>query len=146
MFSYSCYHFCSSTLVIRSLVTMENNSHVSNNVSTLIQIAGTDANNAGPITFHDHQPAAYQPTSGFQPDASAVMLSSSNDIEAPINMTAANFTGWAAKEEWTKHEADIKQLYVHEKKSLKEVKRLMESRHGFRATSVPRAVLLISSI
>ena len=125
---------------------MENNSHVSNNVSTLIQIAGTDANYAGPMTFHDHQPTAYQPTSGFQPDASAVMLSSSNDIEAPMNMTAANSTGWAAKEEWTKHEADIKQLYVHEKKTLKEVKRLMESRHGFRATSVPRAVLLISSI
>ena len=62
-----------------------------------------------------------------------------------MNMTASHSTGYAAKEEWTKREADIRQLYVHERKTLKEVKRLMESRHGFRATSVPCAVFPIAS-
>ena len=125
---------------------MEYSSHVSNNVGTLVQIAGANANYAGSMSFHDHQSAAYRPSSGFQPDASPIMLPSSNDIEAPMNMTASHSTGYAAKEEWTKREADIKQLYVHEKKPLKEVKRLMESRHGFRATLVTRAVLPIVSI
>ena len=61
-------------------------------------------------------------------------------------MTPSHSTGWAAKEEWTKREADIRQLYVHEKKPLKEVKRLMEKRHGFKATSVPCAVFPITNI
>ena len=63
-----------------------------------------------------------------------------------MNMTRAKSKGWAAKEEWTKRKAEIKQLYMHENKTLTEVRRLMEKRHGFRATLVPRAVLLISSI
>ena len=99
-----------------------------------MQIASADATYTGPMSFHNHRPAAYQPSSGFQPDASTLTLPSSNYIEPPRDMTASHSTGWATKEEWTKHKADIKQLYVHEKKPLKEVKRLMESRHGFRAT------------
>ena len=113
---------------------MEYDSHISDNVGTLVQIASADATYTGPMSFHNHRPAAYQSSSGFQSDASTLMLPSSNDIELPMNMTASHSTGWAAKEEWTKHEADIKQLYVHEKKPLKEVKSLMESQHGFRAT------------
>ncbi|CAD6593216.1 MAG: hypothetical protein ASARMPREDX12_006943 [Alectoria sarmentosa] len=42
--------------------------------------------------------------------------------------------GWAAKPNWARHEALIKQLYLYEKKSLGEVMRIMESQHGFRAT------------
>ena len=118
---------------------MEHSLHVSDNVGTLVQTAAAMASYAGPMSFHDQQPAAYHPTSDFRPEASAIMVPSSNDTEAPMNMTASYPTGWATKEEWTKREADIKQLYVHEKKKLKEVKRLMESRYGFRATSVPCA-------
>ena len=125
---------------------MEYSSHVSENVGTLVQSTGANASYAGPMSFHDHQPAPCQASSGFQPDASAIMLPSSSDIDAPMNTAAANSASWAAKEEWTKREADIKQLYVHEKKTLKEVKRLMESRYGFRATSVPCAEFPIASI
>ena len=125
---------------------MEYSSHVSNNAGTLVQIAGANANYAGAKNIHDHQPAAYQPSSGFQLDASTILLPTSSDIDAPMDMTAAKSTGWAAKEEWTEREADIEKLYVHEKKTLKEVKSLMESRHGFRATSVPCAVFPIASI
>ena len=110
--------------------------HPSNNVRTLVRNAGAGAsvNYSGPMSFLEHQPCAYQSSSGFQSDASAVVLPFFNDVEAPMNTAVANSTGWAAKEEWTKREADIRQLYVHEKKTLKEVKRLMETRHGFRAT------------
>ena len=113
---------------------MEHNLHVSNNVGSLVQIAGANASYACPTSFLEHQPCAYNPCLGFQPGKSAVVLPFSNDVEAPMNTAVANSTGWAAKEEWTKREADIRQLYVHEKKKLKEVKRLMETRHGFRAT------------
>ena len=125
---------------------MEHSSYVSKNIETLMQIAGTNANYAGPMSFRDHQSAAYQPSSDFQPDALAIMLPFSDEIEPPMNLTASHSTGWAAKEEWTKRKADIKQLYVHEKKTLKEVKRLMEIRYGFKATSVPCAAFPIASI
>ena len=118
---------------------MEYISHVSENVGTLVQTAGANAN-YGPINFQNHQPVAYQPSSDFQPDESANLVPSSNDIEAPMHMTASHSTGWAVREEWTKREAEIRQLYVHENKTLKEVKCLMESRHGFKATSVLCAV------
>ena len=125
---------------------MEYSSHVSNNVGTLVQLTGANANYAGPMKFSEHQPCPYQPSAGFQPDMSAVVLPFLNSVEAPMNTAAANSTGWAAKEEWNKRAAEIKQLYVNEKKTLKEVKRLMESRHGFKATSVPCTVFTIVSI
>ena len=143
------YHFCLSIFAICLLVTlvmMEYSSHVSNNARTLMQIASANTNHAGPMSSHDHQPAVGQPSSGFQPDPSTVMLPSSKAIELPMNMTVSHSKGWAAKEEWTKRKADIQQLYFHEKKTLKEVKRLMEIRHGFKATSVPCAVFPIASI
>ena len=125
---------------------MEYSSHVSKNVGTLVPTAGANANYAGPMKFSERQPCAYQASAGFQPDMSAVVLPFFDGVDAPMNSAAVKSTGWAAKEEWIKRQAEIKQLYVHEKKTLKEVKRLMESRHGFKATSVPSTVFPIASI
>lgn len=137
---------CSSKSIIRQLVTMEDSSHVSHSVGTLVQPPGATAHYAGLTILHDQQPVAYHPDSDTQPEVSAIMVPSFNDVKAPLNMTASHSTGWATKEEWTKRKTDIKQLYVYEKKKLKEVKHLMESRYGFRATSVPCAICPIAGI
>lgn len=76
----------------------------------------------------------------------ATTLCSSNDVSAPAVTSVTRSNGWATKESWASHQARIKQLYLYEKKPLAEVIRLMESQHGFRATLVHRAALLVSNI
>ena len=76
----------------------------------------------------------------------ATTLCSSNDVSGPAVTSVTGSNGWAAKESWASHQALIKQLYLYEKKPLAEVIRLMESQHGFKATLVYRAALLVPSI
>lgn len=38
---------------------------------------------------------------------------------------------------WVKHEATIRRLYVTERRSLREVKRIMEKDHGFPGAKYP---------
>lgn len=125
---------------------MASRSQPSNELSIFGVFAGDNPIYAGPLDFPDHQPDAYRPSSAIQPDASAVTLPLSDNVEAPITAPVTNPTGWATKEAWTQHQADIKQLYFHEKKPLTEVMRLMKDKHGFRATLVLHAALFASSI
>lgn len=74
------------------------------------------------------------PTTPYPSDVNASMVT---------HFTMPN--GWAAKPNWARHEALIKKLYLYEKKSLAEVMRVMESQHGFKATSVINAVLFYFS-
>lgn len=122
---------------------MDTSLYPSNNVSTLQAIAGANPFNAGLLDLPDRQPAAYQPSSAVQPDASAVMLRTF-PISAPTIANIANSNGWAAKEVWAKYQADIEQLYLHERKTLAEVMRLIKSKHGFKATLVLYVVLCTS--
>ena len=48
--------------------------------------------------------------------------------------------------DWARHRDVLKQLYMHEEKTLKDVMRIMESRHGFVARSVSRLLLLRASL
>ena len=122
------------------------NSHPFNNQGTLSAVAGANPIHAGILDLPDHQPAAYQLSSTFQPDASTITLSHFNPTTAPMGATVANSNGWAAKEAWEKHQAVIKQLYLHDRRPLEEVMRLMRDQHGFRATLVLRAWLYISRV
>lgn len=124
---------------------MNSSLHSSNNVRTLQAIAGVDPVHAGLLNLPDHQPAAYQPSSAVQPDASALMLPAF-PVPAPTIAGVTNSNCWAAKEAWAKHQADIEQFYLHERKTLAEVMRLMESEYGFKATLVLCIVLCISSM
>ena len=47
--------------------------------------------------------------------------------------------------DWATHRDVLKQLYMHEEKTLKDVMRIMESKHGFVARSVSRLSLRASS-
>ena len=101
--------------------------------------------NVGTLNVPDHQLAPYQPSAAFQPDTRAITLPSSSDVGEPTAAPIARINGWAAKENWAKHQALIKQLYFHEKKPLAEVMRIMENQHGFKATLVLRAILFFFS-
>ena len=123
---------------------MASNSQFPISVGTFAGFAGANSIDAGPLDF-PNQPVVYQSSSAPQTDAAMTLLPF-NDIGSSMNTNATKSNGWATKEEWTKREEDIKQLYVHENKKLKEVKSLMESRYGFRATSVHDTVFSVSSI
>lgn len=120
---------------------MASRSQPSDKISIFQVFAGENPLCAGPLNLPDHQPDAYRPSPAFQPDALAITLPFSDDVEAPITAPVTDPTGWATKEAWTQHQADIKQLYFHEKKPLSKVMRLMEDKHGFRATLVLHAAL-----
>lgn len=126
------------------LVAMTSRSYSTNDVVTLGAMAGVNPIHAESLSFPDHQSALSPSSAAFQPDAMATTLCSSNDFGAPTITPVTNPNGWAAKQTWATHQAFIKQLYLDEKKPLAEVMRLMESQHGFRATSVIHAVLLVS--
>ena len=96
------------------------------------------------LSFPDHQSASHKSSAAFQSDAMPTTPYPS-DVSASMVTHVTKPNGWAAKPNWARHEAIIKQLYMYEKKSLAEVMRIMESQHGFRATSVIHAVLFISS-
>ncbi|KAK5627487.1 hypothetical protein RRF57_003202 [Xylaria bambusicola] len=51
-------------------------------------------------------------------------------------MTATNRTSipWAQDEGWDEHRTTIMDLYINQRKTLEEVKRIMEEKYGFRAT------------
>ena len=118
---------------------MASRSQPSNELSIFGVFAGENPIYAWPLDFPDHQPDAYRPSPAFQPDASAVTLPLSDNVEAPITAPLTNPGAWATKEAWVQHQAEIEQLY--EKKTLAEVMRLMKDKHGFKATLVIYAAL-----
>ena len=93
----------------------------------------------GALNVPDHQLTPYQPAAAFQLDTLEIRLPSASHVGDATAAPIPKINGWAAKEDWAKHQALIKQLYFHEKKPLAEVMRLMENRHGFKATLVLRA-------
>ena len=126
---------------------MASTSQPSGELSIFEAIAGDNPIYAGPLNFPDHQPNAYRPSAAFQPDASASSsLTFSSHADAPMAAPVTAPIGWATKEAWAQHQADIKQLYVHENKPLPEVMRLMKDKHGFRATLVLHVALFALSI
>lgn len=118
---------------------MASRSQPSDELSIFGSFAGENPICAGSLNLPDHQPDAYRPSAAFQPDALAITLPFFNDVEGPITAPVTNPGGWATKEAWVQHQAEIEQLY--KKKTLAEVRRLMEDKHGFRATLVLHAAL-----
>ena len=118
---------------------MASRSQSSNELSIFGVLVGENSICAGPLNFPDHQPDAYRPSPAFQPDASATTIPFSDDVEAPMTAPVTNPSGWATKEAWVQHQAEIEQLY--KKKTLAEVMRFMKDKHGFRATLVLYAAL-----
>lgn len=125
---------------------MASRSQPSNELSIFGVFAGENPICAGPLDFPDHQPDAYRPSPAFQPDASAITLPLSDKVEAPMTVPIASSSGWATKEAWVHHQAEIEQLYLYEKKTLAEVMRLMKDKHDFKATLVLHAALFALSI
>ena len=115
---------------------MTSKSHLSNEVGNLVAMTGRNPIHANSLSFPDHQSASYQISPALQPDALTATFSSSNDVGAPMVAPVTNPNGWAAKQDWARHQALIKQLYLDGKMPLAEVMSFMESQHGFKATSV----------
>ena len=97
-------------------------------------MAGMNPIHLDSLNFPNHQSVSYQSSPAFQPDALPIPFPSSYHLGGPTMAPVTNPSGWAAKETWVKHQTLIKQLYLYEKKPLKEVMRIMESQHDFRAT------------
>ena len=125
---------------------MTSHSHSSNDGVTLAAIAGANPTDAGSWSAPGHQSTAHQTPLAFQSDALGMMSNVPNEVGVGTNAPARERSGWAAKEDWTRHQALIKQLYLYRKKSLKEVMRHMEGQHGFRATLVIRTVLFFRGV
>ena len=122
-----------------------NSSYSFNGIGTLVAMAGTNPIYADSLNFPDH-PSPITPSSlAFQPDPLAITLNSSHDLAGPTIAPVTKAHGWAAKENWARHQALIKQLYLYEKKPLAEVMRLMESQHDFKATLAHQAALCVTS-
>ena len=119
---------------------MTSNSHSSDNGASLVAIAGANPTDADSSSAPDHQSTAHHIPLAFQSDALRIMSNSPNEVGVGTNAPARESSKWAAKQDWARHQALIKQLYLYEKKPLKEVMRHMEDQHGFRATLVIRAV------
>ena len=75
-----------------------------------------------------------------QPDAMATSLELPHAVENQMAAPNANRSGWATKNDWTKHQALIGELYRGH--LLAEVMKYMESHHGFRATFVTQFLIL----
>lgn len=115
----------------------------SSDVGNLVTIPGRNPIQADSLSFPEMHSASYQMPPAFQPDALTATLPPSNDIGAQTLASATNSNGWAAKQDWARYQALIKQLYRDERKSLAEVMRIMENQHGFRATSVIHIALIV---
>ena len=54
-------------------------------------------------------------------------------------------TRWATKNDWDRHQEDIRRLYLSEKRELTEVMAIVEAQYGFKATlvfpSVPSSLI-----
>ncbi|KAM0802989.1 hypothetical protein BDR22DRAFT_961051 [Usnea florida] len=114
---------------------MTSNSYSLNDGANLVAIASanpTDAESWSPL---DHQSTAHQIPLAFQSDALRMMSNPPNEVGIGLTVPNREPNGWAAKEAWARHRALIKQLYLCEKKPLKEVMRHMKDEHGFRATT-----------
>ena len=120
---------------------MTSSSHSSDEGASLVAIASANATDADSWIAPDHQSTAHKPPLAFQSDALRMMSNSPNEVGVEMNAPTREPNGWAAKEAWARHQALIKQLYLHEKKSLKKVMKYMEDQHGFKATLVSRVVL-----
>ena len=122
---------------------MASNLYSSDDGASLVAIAGANPTGADSWSPLDHQSTAHQVPLAFQSDALRMMSNPPNEVGVGTNVPNRVPSGWAAKEAWARHRAVIKQLYLHEKKSLKEVMRHMKDKHGFTATLVFRAVLFL---
>lgn len=123
---------------------MTSQSHLTNEVGTLVAMNARNPMHTNSLRFPGNQYASDHMSPAFQPDAFAAPLSPSNDIGALTLAPATDANGWATKQDWARHQTLIKQLYRDEKKPLAKVMRFMESQHGFKATSVIHAVLIVS--
>ena len=121
---------------------MTSESHSFNEVGALLAMMSRNSINANSLSFPDHKSASYQISPALQPDALTAALPSSNDVGAPALAPVTRANGWATKQDWARHQALIKQLYLREKRPLAEVMRFMESQHGFKATLVFHVVLI----
>ena len=121
--------------------TMTSNSHSSDDGASLVAVAGTNSTDADLWNVPDRHSTTHQSSLAFQPDALRMMLNSSNNTGVEMFAPAREPSGWAAKEDWATHQTLLTQLYLYEKRPLKEVMRHMENHHNFRATLVIRAVL-----
>ncbi len=124
----------SPALLIFHLVSMAFRPHLYSHDGAFLAIASANSIHPGSPILPDSQLTACQSSSAFQPDALAITSPSSRDAGTPTVTRAMSSNGWAAKEDWARHRALIKRLYLDEKKPLTEVMRLMESEHGFKAT------------
>lgn len=120
---------------------MTSKPHSASDFESLVAIAGGNPTHTDSLNFTEHQSASHQNPSAFQPDALATSLYSSNHVGVPTLAPVTNLNGWAAKQDWARHQALIKRLYLYEKKALGEVMRFMESQHGFKATSVLHVIV-----
>ena len=109
---------------------------------SLIATAGANPLHAGSLSFPSHESAADQSISPFQPDALALALPYSTDVNTSVTIPAVKSNNWATKEDWAVHRSLIKQHYHDENKPLAEVMHFMEREHGFRATSELHALSL----
>ena len=115
---------------------MTPNSHTSDDGAFLVATAGANPIDADSWSAPDHQSTAYQTPLAFQSDALGMISKFPDEAGVGMNAYDRDPSGWAAKEDWARHQALIKQLYLYEKKPLKEVMRYMEDQYDFRATSV----------
>lgn len=63
-------------------------------------------------------------------------LSAAEMPAAPAGVMAApcQRAGWAQPSDWEEHRAEITKLHRDEGKTVKEIEKVMQQRHGFRAT------------
>ena len=125
---------------------MTSSTHSSDEGASLVAIAGANPTDADSWSAPDHQSTAHHTPLAFQSDALGMMSNVPNEVGVGTNAPARKPSGWAAKEDWMRHQALIKQLYLYGKKPLKEVMRHMEGQHGFRATLVIRTVLFFRGV
>lgn len=125
---------------------MTSNSHSSDDGASVVATTGTNSTVADSWSVPDRNSTTHQSSLAFQPDALRMILKSLNSVGVEMIAPAREPSGWAAKEDWTRHQTLITQLYLYEKKPLKEVMRHMENHHDFKATLVIRTVPFLRGV
>ena len=71
----------------------------------------------------------------------ATLVELPNTVEISNATNASSLSAWATKRDWIQHQSLIGQLY--QDRTLSEVIKVMETQHGFKATCVFLAVLMV---
>ena len=119
---------------------MTSNSHSFDDGASLVAVAGTNSTDADLWNVPDRYSTTHQSSLAFQPDALRMFLKTPNSVGVEMIAPAREPSECPAKEDWARRQTLITQLYLYEKRPLKEVMRHMENHHNFRATLVIRAV------